>query len=114
MFRELCNKYMYSIQPYVYTDVQLTRKVERLEEENPDRQIIHIFKGGIPYIEVVQFGLRDKTIDVIDAEVTDVDIASLPDGAIVITDADTPLDAELSNKYDTPIYYGHLKLYFNE
>ena len=61
-----CNKYMYSIQPYVYTDVQLTRKVEKLQNEDPGRQIIHIFKGGIPYIEVVQFGLRDKTIDVID------------------------------------------------
>ena len=109
-----CNKYMYSIQPYVYTDVQLTRKVEKLQNEDPGRQIIHIFKGGIPYIEVVQFGLRDKTIDVIDAEVEDVNIDSLPDGAIIITDADTPLDGELCNRYDTPIYYGHLKLYYNE
>ena len=109
-----CNKFMYSIQPYVYTDVQLTDKVERLEEADPDRQIIHIFKGGIPYIEVVQFGLRDKVIDVIDAEVEDVFISAFPLDAIIITDADTPLDADLRDKYDTAIYYGHLKLYFNE
>lgn len=109
-----CNKYMYSIQPYVYTDILITQKIEELELVDPDRQIIHIFKGGIPYIEVVQFGLRDEVIDVIDTEVESIDIGSLPDHALIVTDADTPLDAELKVKYDTYIFFGHLSLYYNE
>ncbi len=121
-----CNNYLYSIQPSVYTDILLTQRIEsviddtttELEDSNTDiaqqRQIIHIYEGDIQYIEIVQFNLRDRVIDVINAEKDTCNVEALPSDAIIVTQADTVYDEELNIKYDTAKSYGHLNLYFNK
>ena len=108
-----CNKYIFSMQPYLYTNILLTRQIQKLEDNNPDRQIIHIYEGGVQYIEVVQFNLRERYIDIINAENDKKDIGILPLNAIIVTEADTKYDEELKNVYDTCISYGHMNIYYN-
>lgn len=121
-----CNKYLYSIQPSVYTDILLTQRIESVIDDTvvgtkdsntdmvPQRQIIHIYEGGIQYIEIVQFNLRDRGIDVINAEKDICDIVALPSDAIIVTQANTVYDDDLNQKYDTVKSYGHLNVYFNK
>ncbi len=108
-----CNKYLYSIQSSVYADILTTRQIEKLEEDH-DRQIVHIYEGGLQYIEVVQFNLRSTKIDVVNTNNGRCDTSALPAEAIIVTSEKTTYDEELSNKYDTSLLYGHLKMYFNE
>ena len=108
-----CNKYLYSIQPSVYTDILVTRQVEKLKEQDLGRQIIHIYEGGVQYIEVMQFNMRDQMVDVINTEYEECDVSALPMDAIIVTGAETTYDSELCGMYDTSIEYGHLNVYFN-
>ena len=109
-----CNKYLYSIQPSVYTDILLSREIHKLENRDPERQIIHIYEDGVQYIEIVQFNLRERNIDVINAVNNKCDISILPINAIIVTEADTIYKEELENAYDHSTSYGHMNLYYNE
>ncbi len=109
-----CYKYLYSIQPSVYTDILVTRKIEAIESSYPGKQIVHIFEGGVQYIEVLQFNMRDTNIDVINVENVRCDISVLPQDAIIVTSVKTIYDDELSSMYERSLSYGHLNIYFNE
>lgn len=106
--------YLYIGNSYGYGDVIMADKVlEHLDRNGPDR-VIHIYEGDTPYIEQVQFRLRDIRVEIWDAREEEIDLEELKPEDKVIVQHMSGLEEELGKLYEKSWTSGHLSLFYNE
>ena len=106
--------YLYIGNSYGYGDVIMADKVlEHLDGNGPDR-VIHIYEGDTPYIEQVQFRLRDIRVEIWDAREEEIDLEELKPEDKVIVQHMSGLEEELGKLYEKSWTSGHLSLFYNE
>lgn len=106
--------YLYIGNSYGYGDVIMADKVlEHLDRNDSDR-VIHIYEGGTPYIEQVQFRLRDIRVKIMDARKEEINLRELKPEDKVIVQHMSGLEEELGKLYEKSWTSGHLSLFYNE
>lgn len=106
--------YLYIGNSYGYGDVIMADKVlEHLDGDGQDR-VIHIYEGDTPYIEQVQFRLRDIRVEVWNAREAEIDLGELKPEDKVIVQHMSGLEEELGKLYEKSWTSGHLSLFYNE
>jgi hypothetical protein len=89
--------------------------LDEVTAKYPDKKVVHIYEGGVPYIQLVQFGSRDTEIAVINAEDMDIDITEyLDDNTILITCECQDYAEQVYDFYEENWMLGHLRLNYNE
>lgn len=124
--------YVYIGNSYGYMDIQVADKLKAvLEEEGQEGRgrIIHLYEGGTPYIEQIQFRLRDAQIEIwnvqgigsdgerIDPASCEAQIETVLDRLKpedkVISGAESDWNGRLEELYGQDWKSGHLCLYYN-
>lgn len=104
--------YIYNGNSYGYGDVRMADKVKELAASEPDR-IIFINEGGTPYIEQVQFRLRERKVEVWDLQELEQEWDSIQDTDKVLLEAESQYKEKLETKFEKSWEDGHLYLYYN-
>ncbi len=104
--------YIYNGNSFGYGDVRMADKVKELTELESDR-IIFINEGGTPYIEQVQFRLRDRNVEVWDQQELEKKWGSLQEKDKVLVEAESQYKERLETKFEKSWEDGHLYLYYN-
>lgn len=104
--------YIYNGNSYGYGDVRMADKVKELAASEPDR-IIFINEGGTPYIEQVQFRLRERKVEVWDLQELEQGWNSIQETDIVLLEAESRYKEKLETKFEKSWEDGHLYLYYN-
>lgn len=124
--------YIYIGNSYGYMDIQVADRLKAvLEEEGPEGRgrIIHLYEGGTPYIEQIQFRLRDVQIEIWNVPdigsggesmakascgmQTETVLAKLRPEDKVISGAESSWNKRLEELYGQDWKSGHLCLYYN-
>ncbi len=128
LFQILCGMhvsqhYIYIGNSYGYGDVRMADKVleaagKREMSGEETGRIVHIYEGGTPYIEQVQFRLRDIQVEILDVSEEGTAEEAFPYGLspqdLVILQEGSEWEGLLSRLYDRSWRSGHLSLYYNE
>ena len=110
-----CSQFIFLNQSYIYEDVMMADVLNDVTSKYPDKKVVHIYEGGVPYIQLVQFGSRATDIEVIDAEYQDIDISKyLSDDTILIICECQDYGPEVYDYYEENWMLGHLRLNYNE
>ena len=110
-----CTKFIFLNQSYIYEDVRLADVLNDVTDMYPDKKVVHIYEGEVPYIQLVQFGSRDTDIQVVNGDEVDVDINEyLRDDTILITCECQDYAQQVRDYYDEEWMLGHLRLYYNQ
>lgn len=104
--------YIYNGNSFGYGDVRMADKVKELTESESDR-IIFINEGGTPYIEQVQFRLRERKVEVWDQQDLEKEWGSLQEKDKVLVEAESQYKERLETKFEKNWEDGHLYLYYN-
>ena len=108
-----CTQFVFLNQEYIYGDIMMADKLKEIKAEYPDKSVLHIYEGGVPYIELVQFGCRDIKISVVNGENKDIDVNEyLKDGTILITCEEQDYEEILDDYYSEKWELGHLRMYY--
>ncbi len=109
-----CSKYIFDTQSYIYGDLQLGDMLKELRRIYPDREIIHLYEGGNPYIELVQFADREAKIEVVDVSDHEIEHleAFLRDDIILITSIGEAYEDITDDYFEEKMEIGHLNLYY--
>lgn len=110
--------YIYIGNSYGYGDVRMADKVlevagQREASEAESGRIIHLYEGGTPYIEQVQFRLRDIQVEILDASEDALPYGLSPQDLVILQEG-SKWEGLLSRLYDRSWRSGHLSLYYNE
>ena len=105
-----CSHYLHTFNKADYSDGQLTEIIQEELDENPDRRVIYVDENRITFVGLVQFQLRDISINVT------TDLEGLSDTDLVIIDWYDPRREEVNalDGYQYEIVTSHLCLYYNE
>lgn len=105
-----CSHYLHTFNKADYSDGQLTEIIQEELDENPDRRVIYVDENRITFVGLVQFQLRDISINVT------TDLEGLRDTDLVIIDWYDPRREEDNalDGYQYEIVTSHLCLYYNE
>ena len=110
-----CTQFIFLNQSYIYEDIMVGDVLNDVLAKYPDKKVVHIYEGGVPYIQLVQFGSRATEISVIDAEYTDIDINQyLDDDTILITSECQDYADQVYEFYEENWILGHLRLNYNQ
>lgn len=60
----LCGKYTWTYNDSDYYDLKVCEYIEEYEEESGDAQVFYLYGGGTNYIDLLQFAMRDKKIEI--------------------------------------------------
>lgn len=104
--------YIYIGNSYGYGDVRMADKVKELTASESDR-IIFIYEGGTPYIEQVQFRLRDKKVDVWDGEELERKWGDIRVTDKFLLDSESQYKETFETRFEKFWEAGHLCLYYN-
>ncbi len=109
-----CERYIYISNSRGNMDAMLAGQLKHVLEEREAAgermRIIHLYEDGrMPYIEQVQFRMREKKI-----EVWRGGMENLTENDIVIADAESSWSQILYEEYDRCWHGGHLDLFYNE
>ena len=111
---EACDQFVFKNQEYIYGDVMMADRLKEITKEYPEKRVLHIYEGGAPYIELVQFGCRDTKIAAVNAEHEDIDISKyLDDSTILITCEEQDYEEILDDYYEEKWSLGHLRMYYS-
>ena len=110
--------YVYVGNSYGYMDIQTADHLEKILEEEKAAgkeggRVIHLYEGGTPYIEQVQFRLRDLEIEVWNLEKEDFSPADLNPEDKVITQNTSDWNETMRETYEHNWGSGHLYLFYN-
>ena len=106
--------YVFANQSYILDDILVAEKLGEISKEYPDKQVVHIFEGKVPYIELVQFENRDMKIWVVNSEHDDVNITDyLSDDVILVVPEEQEYKPVLQDFYSEKWEVGHLHYYYN-
>lgn len=61
----LCRKYTWVYNDSDYYDLRVYEYIEEYEVENGDVPVLYLYGGGTAYIDLIQFAMRDKKIEII-------------------------------------------------
>ena len=86
---------------------------QREASEAESGRIIHLYEGGTPYIEQVQFRLRDIQVEILDASEDALPYGLSPQDLVILQEG-SKWEGLLSRLYDRSWRSGHLSLYYNE
>lgn len=108
-----CTQFIFLNQSYIYEDVRMADLLKDISTAYPEKAILHVYEGGVPYIQLVQFGCRDAEIAVINGEEKDVNIAEYLDkDTILITCECQDYEETVDDYYEEKWVLGHLRLYY--
>lgn len=107
----LCRKYTWTYNDSDYYDLKVCEYIEEYEAENVDVPVLYLYGGGTNFIDLIQFAMRDKKIEIlqekdISGEMGEWDVLEplLPENGFLILDAESPYRAALEEKE-----HGHKK-----
>ena len=107
-----CDHFIFPYQNYIYGDIILSERVKELHDMYPEKEVVHIYEGGNPYIELVQFSNRDLHIKAVDMT-KGADLSeNLRDDCIIITRSGGDCEATVQEYYSERYEAGHLALYY--
>lgn len=115
---QVSGHYLYRASSYSYMDMQIAEKAVRLiglrrETGETEGAVVHIYEGGIQYIDQVQFCLREESVQVWDAQAGEVRPEELCPEDLVITGTESAWNGALEEKYREHFRSGHLILHYN-
>lgn len=96
----LQKKYTWLFNDVDYYNLQIYKYIET--HGTKEEQVSYFYGGGLPYIDLIQFAMRDREVQVItmpDAADTAVPESALPGEGFLIVDYDCPYLAELEEIY---------------
>lgn len=105
--------YVYIGNSYGYGDVQIADKLKEVLAIEGEERIIHIYEGDTPYIEQVQFRMRDKKIEIWDARESDIDPGKLQENDKLILGTESKYREIFDKQFEKSWEAGHLLLYYN-
>ena len=109
----VCDHYVFYNQDNIYGDVLMGQMLEDIADENPGKQILHVYEGEAQYIEIVQFIDRGREINVIDGTIEQVSSDRyLNDNTVLIVDMDGAISSVANDYYKNNITVGHLSLFY--
>lgn len=103
----LCRKYTWTYNDSDYYDLKVYEYIVEYEAENADMPVRYLYGGGTNYIDLIQFAMRDKQIEIIQER--DVCGAEgiwnslepiLPKDGFLIADYNSPYLVELEESYE--------------
>lgn len=105
--------YVYIGNSYGYGDVQIADKLKEVLAIEGEERVIHIYEGDTPYIEQVQFRMRDKKIEIWDARESDIDPSKLQENDKLILGTESKYREIFDKQFEKSWEAGHLLLYYN-
>lgn len=110
--------YIYIGNSYGYMEIQTADHLEKVLQEEKAAgkeggRVIHLYEGGNPYIQQIQFRLRDLDIQVWNLEKKDFSMKDLNPRDKVITQDTSGWNETMRETYEHNWGSGHLYLFYN-
>lgn len=103
----LCRKYTWIYNDSDYYDLKVCEYIEEYEAENTDIPVWYLYGGGTNFIDLIQFAMRDKKIEILQEKDVpggekewDVIEPFLPEEGFLILDESSSYLAVLEEKYE--------------
>jgi len=103
----LCRKYIWAYNDSDYYDLKVCEYIEEYETENADVPVWYLYGGGTNYIDLIQFAMRDKKIEILKEKdesgkegIWETLEPLLPEDGFLIADEKSPYLTELEEKYE--------------
>ncbi len=110
---QACTHFIFDTQTLVYTEILLGDRLKDVLEEYPDKKVLDIYEGGVQSIELIQFGLRDTHIGVVNAEDIDIDITQyLSDDTVLFIPVGQDYEDITDSFYKEKLALGNLIMYY--
>ena len=108
------DKYLFPNQSYIFEDIALADSLKDLREKNPQRDIIYVFEGEVPYIELMQFEDRQAKIHVVNKTLGDVESSEYINENTILILGEQSQDLEKADEfYDHVMSMGHLRMFYS-
>ena len=104
--------YIYIGNSHGYGDVRMADKIMELTPSGEER-IIFVYEGGTPYIEQVQFRLRDRKVEIWSLSELAKNWEQLKETDKVLLEFESQYKETLEERYEKSWENGHLCLYYN-
>lgn len=112
---DACKHYIFPNQSYIYGDIMIGEKLCEIRKSYPDKRIVNIYEGGVPYIELVQFEDKTAPIEVVNFEnAGDTAEFAYDKDLILIMNFDSRYAKEADAYYEEKWEIGHLALFYNQ
>ena len=105
--------YVYIGNSYGYGDIQIADKLKEALESDGSGRIIHIYEGDNPYIQQVQFRMRNIKIDILDAGKEEIRPEDIRGNDKLILESGSEYRDLFEAQYERSWEAGHLCLYYN-
>jgi hypothetical protein len=94
----------------------MASKILELRNEDDSRRIIYIPTGGADYISILQFAMRDETIEIIDdkGSLESYDSDEINGNDILVLKFNSKYIDEALNIYNCGVVYGHFYIFYNK
>jgi hypothetical protein len=98
-----------------YRDISIASKIQDLIYENPDRRIVYIPSNNEQYIGILQFMMRDESIEVLTQRenLTDYTKDEIGEDDILVLYYENPYIDEAAVMYSNGLLNGHFYIYYN-
>ena len=101
----LCRKYTWTYNDSDYYDLKVCEYIEEYETENADAPVLYLYSGGTNFIDLIQFAMRDKKIEILqEKDLSGVEgewdmlETLLPENGFLILDAESSYLAALEEE----------------
>ena len=115
----LCRKYTWSYNDSDYYDLKVYEWITDYEAQNGDVPVRYLYGGGTNYIDLIQFAMRDKKIEIIwekdspdDENGQEIREPGFSEPAFLIADYNSPYLSELEEKYMKCVESNSFVLFF--
>ncbi len=99
----LCRKYTWAYNDSDYYDLKVSEYIEEYRTENADVPVRYLYGGEMVYIDLIQFALRDKQIEILlESDIPETGSicgSVLPEEGFLIADHGSPYLEELEKHY---------------
>ena len=108
-----CDHFIFPYQSYISGDITMGEWLGNVHDKYPEKEIVHLYEEGNPYIELVQFANRDIHISALKASDGVIAEQYLREDIILISRSGGAYEEEIENYYKEKWAGGHLCMYFN-
>lgn len=113
LFMHTANQYLFPNQSYIFEDLLLADYLRDVREKNPDKRVIYVFEGQVPYIELVQFEDREAPIHVVNKTISAMDPSEYIDEDTILILGEHAEDFDRAYEfYDHILSMGHLMMFY--
>lgn len=117
----LCRKYTWTYNDSDYYDLKVYEYIVEYETEKPDMPVRYLYGGGTNYIDLIQFAMRDRRIEILQEQdesgaVKEWDELErfLPKEGFLIADPQCPYLTELEERYEKCVESNSFVLFLAE